>query len=104
MKRILSCLCIITINFPCTNPDNSNNQSNQSEVNFYTLTVGKFWMYKKYRYNQSTETYNDTGLIGSVGIFGIQKFPGLDHFYYASGYGLIYNTSSFANSNTPNII
>ena len=33
-----------------------------------------------------------------------EQLAGLDRFYYSSGFGLVYDTSSFVSSNTPNII
>lgn len=204
MKRTVYFYFIALLAFSCSTSDH-NQDSQDSNSNFYALTVGNEWVYKNYQYNATTQTYEDTGVIDSVSIVGIEtindnryfKFrrwttgnetgiafcnpngehfellrdslgylvradgsikyannnfsarvlstpdwgtiydqlialdneitveagsfistysqrysilndgsqsPGLDHFYYADGYGLIYDTSSFVSQDIPSIV
>jgi len=43
-----------------------------SESNFYALTVGNEWVYKNYRYNINTQLYDDTGVVDAVRIVGTE--------------------------------
>lgn len=202
MKRTVYLCFISLLALSCSTSDN--NQDSQ-DSNFYALTAGNEWVYKNYRYNEDSQTYDDTGVIDSVSIVGTEmindntyyKFrrwttgnesgiafcnpngehfellrdslgylvwedgtikyanndfsarpttdadwgtiydqliasdneitveagtftstysqryailndgeqsPGLDHFYYADGYGLIYDTSSFVSEDIPTIV
>ncbi|WP_299364680.1 hypothetical protein [Winogradskyella sp.] len=204
MKRTVYLCFIALITFSCSTTDN-NQDAQDADSNFYALTVGNQWIYKNYKYNSTTQTYDETGVIDSVSIVGTEvlndeiyyKFrrwttgnetgialcnpngehfellrdslgylirddgsikyannnfsarilssadwgivydqlialdneitveagsfistysqryailndgvqsPGLDHFYYADGYGLIYDTSSFVSEDIPFII
>ena len=51
MKHLLSCLCIVAFTFSCAESDNSDNEINPPNVNFFALEVGNSWVYKNYRYN-----------------------------------------------------
>jgi hypothetical protein len=82
MKNLLLCFCIIAFAFSCTESDNSEDQINLPYTNFYALTVGNSWVYKNYKYNPSTEAYNDTGVIDSVSIVGTQDFLGISYFKF----------------------
>ena len=82
MKRLLLCFCIIAFTFSCTESDNSDNQINPPDANFFALTVGNSWVYKNYRYNPTTENYDDTGVIDSIIIVGIQDFSGESYFKF----------------------
>jgi hypothetical protein len=82
MKRFLLCFCIIALTFSCTESDTSDNQINPPDVNFYALTVGNSWVYKNYKYNQGTDTYDDTGVVDSVSIIGTQDFSGDSYFKF----------------------
>ena len=82
MKRLLVCLCIIVFAFSCTESDNSDNQINSPDANFFALTIGNSWVYKNYRYNPTTETYDDTGVIDSISIAGLQDFSGESYFKF----------------------
>ncbi len=67
MKSILFCLCLSFIIISCD--ENQDSQDiNQPEENFYALTVGNSWVYKNYRYNNTSDTYEDTDVIDSVSI------------------------------------
>ncbi len=204
MKRAVYLCFIVLLAFSCSISDHNEDQLD-SESNFYALSIGNTWVYKNYRYNIETQTYDDTGVIDSVSIVGTevindntyykfrrwttgneeniafcnpngehfellrdslgylirddgsikyanndfsarvlnsdiwgtiydqlialdneitveagtftstysQRFailsdgdqsPGLDHFYYADGYGLIYDTSSFVSRDIPSIV
>jgi len=82
MKHLLLCFCIIALTFSCTESDNSDNQINPSDANFFALTVGNSWVYKNYRYNPVTETYDDTGVIDSISIVDIQDFSGESYYKF----------------------
>ncbi len=82
MKRLLLCFSVVLIIFSCSESDSSVNQDNQSNTNFYALTVGNSWVYKNYRYNPATQTYDDTGVIDSISIVGIQDFSGESYFKF----------------------
>jgi hypothetical protein len=82
MKRLLLCLCIIALSFSCTESDNSENQTNPPDVNFFALTVGNSWVYKNYKYNPDTEVYDYIGVIDSISIVGIQDFSDLSYFKF----------------------
>lgn len=82
MKNLFLCFCIIAFTFSCTQSDNTENQINPPDANFYALTVGNSWVYKNYKYNPSTETYDDTGIIDSVSIVGTQDFFGVSYFKF----------------------
>ncbi|MEO1030934.1 MAG: hypothetical protein AAFX55_06000 [Bacteroidota bacterium] len=204
MKRTVYLCFIALLTLSCSaSDDHQDNQDPNS--NFYALNVGNQWVYKNYKFNPTTQTYDNTGIIDSVSIVGTEvlnnntyyKFrrwttgneagiafcnpngehfellrdslgylvrddgrikyannnfsarvrdaadwgivydqlialdneitveagtfistysqryailndgsqsPGLDHFYYADGYGLIYNTSSFISQDIPFIV
>lgn len=82
MKRLLLCYCIVVFTFSCTESDTSENQINPPEVNFYALTVGNSWVYKNYKYNQSTEVYDDCGVVDSISIVGTQELFGVSYFKF----------------------
>lgn len=82
MRHLFLCLCVIAITFSCSESDNSDNQINQFDDNFYALTVGNSWVYKNYRYNQNTEVYEDTGVIDSISIVGTHDFLGTSYFKF----------------------
>ncbi len=82
MKRLLLCFCIIAFTFSCTESDNSDNQINPPDANFFALTVGNSWVYKNYKYNSVTETYDDTGVIDSISIVDIQDFSGESYYKF----------------------
>jgi hypothetical protein len=82
MKRLLLCICIIALTFSCTESDNSDNQINPPDANFFALTIGNSWVYKNYRYNPTTETYDDTEVTDSISIVGLQDFSGESYFKF----------------------
>ena len=82
MKRLLLCFCMLTFAFSCTESDNSDNQINSPDANFFALTIGNSWVYKNYRYNSTTETYDVTGVIDSISIVGLQDFSGESYFKF----------------------
>ncbi len=82
MKRLLLYFTIIIFTFSCTESDNSDNQINPSDANFFALTVGNSWVYKNYRYNPTTGAYDNTGVIDSISIVGIQDFSGESYFKF----------------------
>lgn len=82
MKRLLLCFCIAAFTFSCTESDDSENQISETDTNFFALSVGNSWVYKNYRYNPATETYEDTGVIDSISIVGIQDFSGESYYKF----------------------
>jgi hypothetical protein len=82
MKRLLLCFGIIAFAFSCTESDNSENQINPPDANFFALTIGNSWVYKNYRYNPTMETYDDTEVIDSISIVGLQDFSGESYFKF----------------------
>ncbi|GAB5565203.1 MAG: hypothetical protein Wins2KO_22660 [Winogradskyella sp.] len=82
MKRLFMCLCIVALSFSCSESDNSENLNNQSDSNFYALTVGNSWVYKNYRYNPSTQIYDDTGVIDSISIVDVQDILGQSYYKF----------------------
>ena len=81
MKRILFCLCLITLINSCNSNDDSQDVE-LPEANFYALTVGNSWVYKNYRYNLQTEFYDDTGVIDSLSIVDTETINGNTYFKF----------------------
>lgn len=50
--------------------------------NFYALTVGNSWVYKNYKYNNSTQDYDETTVIDSVSIVGTELISGDKYFKF----------------------
>jgi len=82
MKRLLLCFSICLIIFSCTESDSSINENSQSDTNFYALEIGNSWVYKNYRYNPNTQTYDDTEVVDSISIIGNQDFLGESYFKF----------------------
>ncbi|WP_299111786.1 hypothetical protein [uncultured Winogradskyella sp.] len=78
MKRIVY-LCFFAILLSSCATDNDDNLQN-SDSNFYALTVGNEWVYKNYKYNPETQNYDDTGVVDSVRIIGTETIN--DNTYY----------------------
>ena len=81
MKRILITVCIISLFFSCSNDDNSVNQEVQ-EDNFYALRVGNSWVYKNYKYDINSQTYEDTGVVDQVSIVGMETISGVEYYKF----------------------
>lgn len=81
MKRMLIFLCLITFFCSCTSNDDALALQPEPE-NFYALTVGNQWVYHNYRYNNTTEVYDATGVIDSVSIVGTQEMTGHTYFKF----------------------
>jgi hypothetical protein len=71
MTRIIYVCFFAILFYSCTTSDNNQDQQD-AESNFYALTVGNEWVYKNYKYNSNTETYDDTGVIDAVSIIGTE--------------------------------
>ena len=82
MKRIIFTFCIITLAFSCSSDSTTAAETQPPESNFYALTVGNSWVYKNYRYNPTTEVYDDTGVIDSVSIIGTEDILGNTYFKF----------------------
>ena len=81
MKRILFSVCFFALFFSCNSSDD-NPLNPEPEANFYALTVGNSWVYKNYRYDSTTETYNDTGVIDFVSIVGTETISDQTYFKF----------------------
>lgn len=81
MKRIIFSLCIMACALSCDS-DNDAEPISPPQSNFYALTVGNSWVYKNYKYDASTETYEDTGVIDSVSIVGTETISGNTYFKF----------------------
>jgi len=99
MKRLLLFFSIIIIVNSCTKSDNSENLISKSDANFFALTVGNSWVYKNYQYNLVTETYDDTGVIDSISIVGVQDFSGETYYKFRTLTTGNEDTITFCNPN-----
>lgn len=66
--------------FSCSNDDSVSQQT--SESNFYALTVGNSWVYKNYKYDTNTQTYENTGVIDSISIISTEEIFGNTYFKF----------------------
>jgi hypothetical protein len=82
MKRLFLCFYILALTFSCADSDNSDNQISPPDATFFALTAGNSWVYKNYRYNLTTKTYDDTGVIDSISIVGKKDFSGASYFKF----------------------
>ncbi|MEP5338539.1 MAG: hypothetical protein ABJL44_15135 [Algibacter sp.] len=69
MKNIFYYLCLSFFILACEDIQ----EQNELESNFYALTVGNSWVYRNYRYNSTSDTYTDSGIVDSVSIVGAEK-------------------------------
>ena len=75
MKRIMLSICVTVLFFSCSNDDDNNgcnNETAETEANFYALKLGNSWVYKNYTYDNIAQEYNYSGVIDSVKITGTQ--------------------------------
>lgn len=70
MKRIIYVCFFVILLSSCTSDNDGNSQPEDS--NFYALTVGNEWVYKNYKYNSSTQAYDNTGVVDSMSIIGTE--------------------------------
>ena len=80
MKRIPVAVCLLICLLSCSNDDSSASETQDS--NFYALTVGNSWVYKNYRYDTNSETYEDTGVKDSISIIGTEDLFGNTYFKF----------------------
>lgn len=72
MKRFCTIICLFTLLFSC-NSDEDIQDIQQSEPNFYALTVGNSWVYKWYELDDRNENPNlFTGVSETVSIEDIE--------------------------------
>jgi len=77
MKNSFFALIIFSLLFvSCTNEGTETPE----EENFYALKVGNSWVYKNYLYQNSTDTYEVSGVIDSVKIVGNTEINGNTYF------------------------
>lgn len=82
MKHFLWSICIVAFIFSCDNEPVFDNESNQSQDNFYALEVGNFWVYKSQRYDFLEEQYIENGVIDSVSIVSTEVIQGETYFKF----------------------
>lgn len=70
MKRIILCVCVLALCFSCSEDESTTTALPDS--NFYGLAVGNSWVYKNYRYNMGSDSYEDTGVIDSLSVIGTE--------------------------------
>ncbi|NRD21012.1 hypothetical protein HNV08_13225 [Winogradskyella eckloniae] len=80
MKRIVYVFFFALLVSSCA-PDNDENFQNP-DSNFYALSVGNQWVYKNYKYNNSTQAYDDTNVIDSVSIVGTEFINGNTYYKF----------------------
>lgn len=80
MKRIPVAVCLLICLLSCSNDDSTASETQDS--NFYALTVGNSWVYKNYRYDTNSETYEDTGVKDSINIIGKEDIFGNTYFKF----------------------
>lgn len=66
--------------FSCSKDDSQTPETTDS--NFYALTVGNSWEYKNYRYDQNTQTYEDTGVVDAISIISTEVIDGNTYFKF----------------------
>ena len=71
MKRVIYVCFLAILLSSCTASDNDQDPQDP-ETNFYALTIGNEWVYKNYKYNSTTQTYDDTGVVDSVNVVGTE--------------------------------
>ncbi len=71
MKLVIYVCFFAILLSSCTTSDNDQDPQDP-ESNFYALTLGNEWVYKNYKYNSTTQTYDDTGVIDSVSVVGTE--------------------------------
>src|SRR5690606_29547484 len=81
MKRLLILAPIFVFLLSCDSNDDTASPQPEAD-NFYALTIGNEWVYKNYKYNINTETYEDTGVIDSVSIVGTETIFGNIYFKF----------------------
>jgi hypothetical protein len=80
MKRILITVCFFACLFSCSSDDSVTPET--QEENFYALTVGNSWVYRNYRYDQNSETYEDTGVVDSLSVIGTEVIDGNTYYQF----------------------
>ncbi|MBR9914135.1 MAG: hypothetical protein GYB32_04810 [Algicola sp.] len=78
MKRIVFGFFAIILLNACS--DTESNSTPLPDANFYALTLGNSWVYKNYKYDPGSETYQDTGVIDSVSVVGLEDISGVKYF------------------------
>ncbi|AUC82357.1 hypothetical protein [Lacinutrix sp. Bg11-31] len=78
MKRSLFYLCILALFFSCSSDEEENTVESQS--NFYGLEVGNSWNYKIYQRNSQTQTLEYYGVDQDISVVGTENLFG--NIYY----------------------
>jgi len=86
MKSIVFYLLIFLSVCSCSQEDSEDMQPTTNNLetpsNFYALTVGNSWVYKNYKYNSSTQEYDETSVIDSVSIVGVEIISGIKYYKF----------------------
>ena len=77
MKQIFLYLCLFTLFFACSSDDEN---STNTEPNFYGLKVGNSWNYKVYEWNSQTQNLEYNGINQDVSVIGIEEINGYSFF------------------------
>ncbi|WP_407557290.1 hypothetical protein [Winogradskyella sp. 4-2091] len=80
MKRIVYAFVFAFLVSSCATDTDENFQNPDS--NFYALTVGNQWVYKNYKYNNSTQEYDEINVIDSVSIVGTELVNGNTYYKF----------------------
>ncbi|WP_053991451.1 hypothetical protein [Mangrovimonas sp. TPBH4] len=78
MKATVFAIVVIFLLVSCSSSDDSS----PSPEDFYALKEGNSWVYKNYKYNTTSQAYEDTGIIDSVSIVGTKHIYGDSYFEF----------------------
>lgn len=101
MTRNFLIILVLAFAFSCSSDDTITTLTANEPVDpgFYGLQVGNSWVYKNYKRNAETDTYEDTGVIDSVSVVGTQEFNGNTYFKFRRNTTGNENAITFCNPN-----
>lgn len=76
MKKFIIIASIILGFYACSSDDTTPENNTAIQINFYALTVGNSWVYKYYKLNSETNTFEFNGVTESVSIVGEESVFG----------------------------
>jgi hypothetical protein len=76
MTRFFLIFTLMMLCFSCSNDDVSNVDAN----NYYALIIGNSWIYENFKYNEDSQSYEETGIIDTVTITGKESIFGDDYY------------------------
>lgn len=77
MKQIFLYLCLFTLFFTCSSDDEN---SINTESNFYGLKIGNSWNYKVYEMSSQTQNLEYNGINRDITVIGIEEINGYNFF------------------------